>query len=105
MVTCLQIRDFVKLPCPSFAERNFFCFLAECVFSRVASNRNIEEDLGRVIHPRSRLKPATHQAIFYADRGEFDREFDRLRSLLFFADHFSLNTRFHWVRFKICANQ
>ena len=46
MVTCLQIRDFVKLPCPSFAERNFFCFLAECVFSRVASNRNIEEDLG-----------------------------------------------------------
>ena len=78
---------------PSFAERNFFCFLAECVFSRVASNRNIEEDLGRVIHPRSRLKPATHQAIFYADRGEFDREFDRLRSLLFFADHFSLESQ------------
>ena len=42
----------------------------------MTSNRNIEEDLGRVIHPRPRLKPATHLAIFYTDRGEFDLQID-----------------------------
>ena len=42
----------------------------------MTSNRNIEEDLGRVIHPRPRLKPATHLAIFYTDRGEVDLQID-----------------------------